>query len=180
MSETPEGLPGLSSGKSGLGLGSLSQSVRKQSLRNARRILIFIGAMTVLFNVFMLAQSESEVREAISAELRSQGISDAQVDHTKLEEARATALRLTRLIYAGTMGLGLVFIALGVMIYRAPVAITVTGIVLYVASNIVFALLDPTSLVRGAIIKIIIIVAMGKAISAAVAYQRSEIASASA
>jgi hypothetical protein len=180
MNEIPGGLRSFSSSTSGPGLGSLSQSARKQSLRGARSILILIGVLTMLLNGFMLAQSEFEVNEAVSAELRSRGLSDAQVDHAKLEEARTAALRLTQLIYGGTVGLGLVFVALGAMIYRAPVAMTVTGMVLYIASAIVFALLDPTSLVRGIIIKVIIIATMAKAISAAVAYQRSQTAAVTA
>ena len=174
MNDISGGLPGASDSAIKPALGSLSQSARKQSLRSARGILIFVGVMTALLNLFMLTQSESEVDQAIVAELRTAGLKESQVDKEVLTEARGGALRWVRLIYGGAIALGVVFVTLGAFIYRAPVAITVTGMVLYVAFTIVFAVMDPSSLVRGVIMKIIIVVAMVKAISAAVAFQRSE------
>jgi hypothetical protein len=55
----------------------------------------------------------------------------------------------------------------------------VTGLVLYIAGNLIFGLIEPTSLIRGILIKILIVIAMVKAVSAAIAYQR-EVSSAPA
>ena len=60
------------------------------------------------------------------------------------------------------------------------VAVTVSALVIYVGSAIVFGILEPESLARGLIIKIIIIVALAKAIQTAAAYQRERDAEAQA
>ncbi len=53
-----------------------------------------------------------------------------------------------------------------------PVPATVLGLVLYVGCAAVFGYLDPTTLAMGWLVKIIIVVALAKAIQSAVAYQR--------
>jgi hypothetical protein len=139
-------------------LGSLAQSARKSSLGQARAILIVVGVLTLLLNIFLYSNVDNEV-----AKVRREN-PGMVIDQD--------AVKLVRLIYAGTAGLGAVFIVLGLAVYKAPVACTVTGLVLYVAGIAVFAVIDPQNLVRGLIIKVIIIVALVKAVQAAAAYQK--------
>ena len=61
---------------------------------------------------------------------------------------------------------------LGVYVKKFPVPATITGLVLYLGANAVFGLMDPTTLARGLIIKIFIIIGLFKAVQAAIAYQR--------
>ena len=60
------------------------------------------------------------------------------------------------------------------MVTQYPVPCTITGLVLYLGANAAFGLMDPTSLARGLIVKIVIIVALFKAVQAAIAYQKEE------
>ena len=57
---------------------------------------------------------------------------------------------------------------------KYPVPITVTSLILYIGAAIVFGVIDPSTLARGIIVKIIIVVCLAKSIQAAVAYQREQ------
>ena len=67
---------------------------------------------------------------------------------------------------------GVVFVLLGFFVHRAPVAMTATGLILYIADYAIGAVLDPTYLVRGIIVKIVIVVCLVKALNAAIACER--------
>jgi hypothetical protein len=152
-------------------LGSLAQSARTTSLKQARIILIVIGVLTVLMNLFLFLNVEREAKNAIAAEKQKLG-PGMEFDEAKVKEAEVTVVRVGRLIYGGTLLLGVVFIALGIGVYKAPVACTVTGLVLYLAGNAAFAVLEPMSLLRGALFKIIFLICLVKAVQAALAYER--------
>ncbi|MDB5311234.1 MAG: hypothetical protein JWO38_5436 [Gemmataceae bacterium] len=152
-------------------LGSLAQSARRTSLKQARTILIVVGVLTALMNVFMFVNAEAEVRKAFEDEKRKLG-PGMVFDEAEIKKTSESALQVTRLIYGGTVFLGVLFVCLGLAVYRAPVVCTVTGLVLYLAANAIFAALDPLNLVRGIIVRVIIIVAMVKAVQAALAYER--------
>jgi predicted RND superfamily exporter protein len=152
-------------------LGSLTQGARRTSLKQARTILIVIGVITVLMNFVFLLGVEKEAKDVITAEKQKAG-PGMQFDEAKLKEAEETIVRIARLIYAGTIALGVVFIILGVAVYKAPVACTVTGLVLYVAGIAIFAAIEPMSLVQGILFKIIFTIGLVKAVQAALAYER--------
>jgi hypothetical protein len=75
------------------------------------------------------------------------------------------------LVYGLPALMGLLFVIFGVIIYRFPVFITVTSLVLYVLATAAFAYLAPETLAKGLIIKILIIFGLFRAIGAARAYQ---------
>jgi hypothetical protein len=77
-----------------------------------------------------------------------------------------------RVVSIGVMGVSVVFIILGILVPKAPVACTVTGLVLFIALNAVAALADPVNLVRGIILKVIFLICLIKAVQAAQAYER--------
>ena len=156
-------------------LGSLAQAARGKQLRAARGILLFVGIASALVNAFMLVNAHREVDQVVAAELQREGLRMDQVDQTALAPRVEAAVRLTRLLYGGTVLLGIVFILLGVFIYAHPVAITMTGLVLYVAATLIFALIAPMTLAQGIVVKFIIVILLAKAISSAVAYQREKL-----
>jgi hypothetical protein len=165
------GASGDGDGEPDDGLGSLAQSARRTSFKQARVILFLVGGMTILLNTFMLLNVEKEADQAINAEVQKHG-GWGGVNQTVANEARRTVIRLGTIIYGGTIVLGVVFVLLGFAVPIAPVACTVTGLVLYIAGIAVFAVLEPLTLVSGFIIKIVVIVCMVKAVQAAVAYER--------
>ncbi len=136
-------------------LGSLAQSSRGNDLNQTRWILIVIGLLTTLANGFMFLNSENEV----------QGIGVGQEDFARV-------LMLVRMIYGVAIALGLFFIFAGIFVKKFPVPLTITSLILYIGGIAGFAVLDPTSLAHGAIMKIIIIVALVKSVQTAWAYQK--------
>lgn len=152
-------------------LGSLAQSARRTSLRQARIILIVIGSLNFVCGMLVFGFVETLVNQAIEQEKRKAG-PGVVFDEAKVKEVHDAQVRAVQLILAGTMVVGLVFIGLGMAVYKAPVACTVTGLVLYVGLQAIGAAVDPADLVRGLLIKIIFIVALVKAVQAALAYER--------
>jgi hypothetical protein len=153
------------------GLGSLAQSARTKNLNSARWILIAIGVLTLGLNLFMFFNVTSEADKFIEGE-RKNLAPGTVIDPVKAAEAKETIINYGRLIYGGGAALGLVFIVLGIVVYQVPVVATVLGLVLYIGGNLAFAALEPESLARGIIIKVIVIVGLFKAIQTAVAYER--------
>jgi hypothetical protein len=152
-------------------LGSLAQSARKSSLKQARTILIILGVLNVLGGLFLYMNAQNEAREVIEQEKRKAGPL-VTFDPVEVKKAEDEVTRIARLIYLGVIAVSVVFIILGIAVPKAPVACTVTGLVLYLALNAMAAMADPVNLVRGIILKIVFLVALIKAVQAATAYQR--------
>jgi hypothetical protein len=143
-------------------LGSLAQSARLKHLNTARWVLISIGILTILVNGVLLAT----VRQTTMAEIRKKNM--VIVDQDQFEKGLMTA----RLIMAVPIVLGVVFVILGILVKTYPVPITITALVLYVVATLGFGMLEPQTLAQGIIVKVIIVVALIKAVQAALAYQR--------
>lgn len=154
------------------GLGSLAQAARSKQLNSARTILLVVGFLTVLVNGIFVFMAESMVDRQFDSELadlRRQGI---EVDNDKVEELRAESIQSTKLINGVGLAIGVAFIVLGLKVKQYPVPMTITGLVLYLGSAAVFGLMDPTTLAKGFIIKILIIVGLFKAVQSAIAYEK--------
>lgn len=173
MSTMPGGMPSLSNPTAVGGLGSLAQSARAKELRSARTIFIVIGVLMLIGVVFNLVTLDTQLDMAIKAEMKAQNLSESDVDPEALTAARQSIKRIAYLLIAGTGVLAVVYFVLAGLVSRHPIPVTVTGLVIYLASAAIFAVIDPTTLVQGIIIKIIIIIALIKAVAAAVAYQKS-------
>ncbi len=122
-------------------LGNLAQAARGNQLRSARWIMIVVGLMTLGLNGFYFVSARKAVDNEI-AELQQQGM---EIDMSQVENI----VRLQQLVTGGAAAIGVVFIVLGALVYKFPVPCTVAGLVLYILSALVFAVLDPTSIVRG-------------------------------
>lgn len=143
-------------------LGSLAQSARGNELKQAQRILIVIGALTLAVNGFSLYNLPNEIRQAIQQN---------QIPPANVEPFRQAVTIIGYLIYGSAALLGVLFVVFGLIIKRYPVAITITSLVLYILATVVFGILAPGTLAAGLIMKIIIIVFLFRAIKAARAYQ---------
>ncbi len=155
-------------------LGSLGQSARSKQLKTARVTLIVVGVLTILANLFMVVSAERVVEEAVQKELRD--IPPAQIDRLKLSELKSKAVNNLQLISGAFLAVGFVFIALGLLVNHAPVATTATGLILYLGGWATSAVLDPSMLVQGLLLKIFIIAAMVRALKAAIEYQKEQAA----
>ncbi len=143
-------------------LGSLAQSARGKEISRAKGILIVIGILTMILNGFLFFNLGNEIQQEIQK---------GNVDPAQLDQFRQSATVAGYLLYGGPALLGLVFFVFGLIVKKYPIPITITSLVLYVGSAILFAVLNPLSIAQGIIIKVIIVVALAKAIKAAYAYE---------
>jgi hypothetical protein len=153
-------LPGDAASKVG-GLGSLAQASRGQQLKSARTTLIAIGVLSVVVNLIMMALLPDQVKKALEENGQGQN-----------QQALTIATGVAMAIQGCFLALGVVFIICGILVNRFPVVCTVSSLVLYVLAALATAALDPSTLAQGIVIKIIIVVALFKAVQAAFAYQK--------
>ena len=151
-------------------LGSLGQSARSKHLKSAKITMFVVGILTLLMNGFVALRAESVVDDAIKKEL--QNVPAGQIDQAKLEELKKQAITTTQLVSAGFCLVGVAYLVLGALVYRAPVATTATALVLYIGGWAVSGLFDPSMLVKGIILKVLIIGLMVRALKAAIEYQK--------
>jgi predicted RND superfamily exporter protein len=156
------------------GLGSLAQAARGKQLRQARNILITIGVLTVLFNAFLLMTVRSRVRADLDRgvqKVRAQGM---QVDQSAVQQIEESLTRLNYLITGVLIFLGILFVVFGFIVQLYPVPVTILSLTLYIGAAVIFGILDPATLLQGIIFKIIIVVALAKAIQSAITYQQEQ------
>ncbi len=164
-------------------LGSLSQKARKTSLRSARIAMFFVGVITLAVNLFFALTAEKMVNAQLDKEVADLQRSGMVFDQAKLNQIRETAIQSTQFSGYIFAGMGVIFIALGLAIYKAPVPCTVTALVLFIGGWIATVAIVAAdgeaeevgkAIGRGIFIKIIIIVVLVKAIQSAKAYQREQ------
>jgi len=175
MSFQPDPRGGWSLPPVGKPLGSLAQSAREKQLNQARWILIIVGILTIAVNGFLFVAAEAAVKAQIDkevADLRAQRV--MVIDQAELAKFQASATRLTRVVAAGMVALGGLFVFFGVILKKYPVPISVTSLVLYVGAAAGFAILDPSTLLKGIVVKVLIVFGLAKAVQAAVAYEKEQ------
>lgn len=150
-------------------LGSLAQKARGKQLNQARWILIIIGVLTVALNAVVMATARDSVKAEIKRELANQRV---VVDPVQLREFEDQHVRILMAANGVGVVLGVIFIICGIMVYRFPVPATLISLVLYIVANLGFAALNPQNFAQGIIMKIIIVVALVKAVQAAFAYEK--------
>ncbi|MBN1395338.1 MAG: hypothetical protein JW959_09970 [Pirellulales bacterium] len=162
------GIPSLS----GSGLGSLAQSAHRKQLKVARGILLAVGIIVVLMHLFLIANTNNEVDAVVKTEINALHARGMQEDTTSVEEFRTRVTRICYVLYGGMAALGVIYVILGLMVYKFPVPATVLGLVLYIGSTAILGYLNPLSLAGGWLWKILIVVGLAKSIQAAIAYQK--------
>jgi hypothetical protein len=152
-------------------LGNLAQSARTKQLKTARGILYFVGVLTVVVNAALVYFAENLVDSEIKKELanvRGQGIA---IDQDAVDDFRAQAVRSLQVANGIGVFLGFIFIACGALVYKYPVPATITSLVLYIGAAAVYGVIDPTTLAKGLLVKILIVVALFKAVQSALAFE---------
>ena len=149
-------------------LGKLTQSARGAELGKARRILLVVGVLTLLANVGTFFFAENLADNLIKAEqMKQPGLMVSPAERDTFINATKVASGLVAL-------LGGLFVVFGLIVQKFPVPITVASLVLYIGQVAIFAVIIPGSLVSGIIFKLIIVVALVKAVQAAIAMQRED------
>jgi hypothetical protein len=159
---------------------NLAQEARKQQLKKARWILIAVGVLQLIVGLFFVFNARAMVKAQFEKELAPMKAQGATVDEQKLQELEDSATKATQLLNLGGILGGIGFIFLGLLVYRFPVACTVTGLLLYIGLFAGFAFVsfmgdgDGSVFVRGWLFRLLIIIALYKAIQAALAYEKEK------
>jgi hypothetical protein len=162
-------------------LGSLAQKARGQKLKQARIIFFIIGVLTILVNLFDIIQIRPNFQKAVEKEIQAKGGPGmVQVNHALLQKEEDNAFLLGCVIDGAFIFTGVIFLILGVIIYRFPVPATIIGLVLYLltfgAGLLIMAVIgEPEAIGRyvssGLIVRIFIIIALIASIKSALAYE---------
>ena len=145
--------------------GSIAEKLQKKSFGQAKGLLIFAGITLLISAGITLATAESQSVDAA----RAQAANKAEV------EQLANHIMLGVYIIGGGIGVcGLALFILGFFVKRAPVGVTAAGLMLYLGVHGALGFLDPTNIVSGIIVKILIVVGLIASLKSAVAYEAAQ------
>ena len=167
--DDPADVPSLTGPGAAGELPSLSQSARKKELSTARNILLAVGVLTIILNVAFLSQVEEQVDTEIQ-NMRMRGEIADNTDPVKVQEFRDQVVKISKLINGGAAALGAVFVILGLAVRSFPLPATILGLVLYIGSIAIFGVLNPATLIKGIIFKIIVVVCLFKSVQSSHCY----------
>jgi hypothetical protein len=161
-------------------LGNLAQSARKKHINEARGSLIVVGVLMILINGFVVATLRSTIHSNLQAALAKQP--GMMIDQATLQEVEDTLVRSGSVECFLFIGAGIAIFVLGLLTTKYPVPCTLLGLIIYVAITAIFLINLLNSggpelvgvQIKGMIWRIIMIVALIKAVQAAIAYQREE------
>jgi hypothetical protein len=153
-------------------LGNLASSARQSHTKGTRWIFLFIGLISAGVGGFLLFNAPKEVDDLFNKEIEAAG-PGAVIDQELMEAEKSRILRFVQVIYGIQIMVGVAFVCFAALVTKYPVPITISGLILYIASMAITAFFDPSQLVRGIVIKIIIVVSLIRSISAAMA-ERNE------
>jgi hypothetical protein len=148
-------------------LGSLVQSSREKKLRDARNALIFASILVLLIYTLIIVVSPMWLDDRVKEEMQR----GRWVDPESVE----TAKRIIYIIGGAGIALGVVFAGLAALLYRKPVAVTVTGLVLFVANMAFLAALNIQFLISLWMIGfLIVLILLIRSLRVAIAYQKDQ------
>ncbi len=127
------------------------QGAAAGSLGVAQGTLIFVGILTIALNSFLYFNSENEVQQVMNS-------GDVAMSQEAL-------LRFVRIFYGSFIAVGVVLMMLGALIYQFPLFCPLAGLIIYILAMIISAVIDPFSLVKGVIIKVLVVIALVKAVN---------------
>jgi hypothetical protein len=139
----------------------LVDCLRLRKLRYARLILVIAGLFLMGFSLVVFAMAEEVVRREFAR-------ANIPVKPQELQRW----VRIEQVFQLGQAGVGLALAVCGLAIYRAPLFCSIAATVIFVLHQAICLAVEPLSLFRGAIMKILIVIALVGAIQAAIRYRR--------
>lgn len=128
-------------------LGSLAQNARKKHLDTARNYLILVTVLQFIGGIVLV------------------GMFWGQPIPEKLKNTVIAS-------YIIVFGAGVAFLILALLVNKFPLPSTIIALILFITLHAIDAIADPASLARSWLIKILVVVALVKAIQAASAYEK--------
>ena len=140
-------------GRRGGKLGSLTQSARSKEIKNARNIMFAVAVVLVINLIIEWVTAEDQLKQVAGLVNREQ------------------FNRIMFIVTAVYLGLIAMYATFGFLTKRYPVPITITAMVVFIAIQLLLAVVEPTNLLKGLIFKVLVIVGLAKAIQSAIAFE---------
>ncbi|MBI5367413.1 MAG: hypothetical protein HZA54_10290 [Planctomycetes bacterium] len=142
-----------------------------------------VGILTLVGNGFFLFMARQNVHAQLVKEVAAVRARGMVVDEDKVAQLEKSAVQRVQTMTGGAGLVGVVFLVLAFLVRRYPVGATAVGLALYLLSTAAFAALDLEPLAKGelgkgALVKVLIVLALIKALQAGIATRRAERASA--
>jgi hypothetical protein len=142
------------------------QAIYTKELKSARTILIVVGVIQLLFGIYFMTQVRKTFDEAAQAEVSAMG-SGYQVDPVLLEQAWEERKVIMYAATAVPLLLAVFFFVMAALVYRKPVGITLTSLIVFIAAHVADAVMEPSQIYKGILLKIIFIAILWKAYQSA-------------
>ncbi len=120
------------------------------ALGTAQVILILVGIVSIALNTFLFINAPDEVQKVM--------------DGGDVRMSQEALLQFVQTFYGVFIAIGVIMLLLGALIYQFPVFCPLAGLILYILAIVVSGILNPMTLIKGAIIKVLVIVALCKAV----------------
>jgi hypothetical protein len=148
-------------------LGSLAQAARHKHLKQARNTLLTVGVLIIIFQTVFFFVEMGKIQE----EVRKVGPPGNPADAANLKNWEATNQAFLILFHGSAVTLGIIFVVLAFLVEAYPVPTTAVALGLFLTLQIAFMVANPLNIVSGWWIKIVVVVALVKALQAGIAAQ---------
>lgn len=137
-------------------LDNLADSIRDRILKQSRIALAVIGVFTLGYLAYQFNEFNTELDQFGPA----------------IREALAPEIAEAHLIMYSSLAVGLLFLGLAAFVYRYPLFCTLSGLVIFVASILINAAFDPSTLYQGIIMRVAIVAVLINGVKTARIYTK--------
>jgi hypothetical protein len=141
------------------------RAIWTKELKSARVILIIVGIIQLLLGTLSLVNFKSQLEEQKKAEIAKMPgyVFDQQSFDAGFEEQKVLLYGLGSI----PVVIGIYFFTMAALIFKFPVGVTLSSLIVFVASHAVTVYFDPTSIAKGIILKIVFLAILWKAFQSA-------------
>jgi hypothetical protein len=129
----------------------------RKHIRSARFAIMFVAVVTIGVSIFFWFKLQDEI---------------GTIPAALIDGAVQKAIAFQKVAIASTFFLGLVFIGLFFWAKKNPFGASLTALIIYATSILVQAGMEPATLAKGIIIKVIIVLALVRGVQAGLAYKK--------
>ncbi|HEX2750946.1 MAG TPA: hypothetical protein VHM91_23265 [Verrucomicrobiales bacterium] len=141
------------------------RAIWTKELKSGRVILIIVGIIQLLLGTLSLVNFKSDLEEQKKAEVAKMPgyYFDQQSFDAGFEEQKVLLYGLGSI----PVLIGIYFFIMAALIFKFPVGVTLSSLIVFVITNAVTAYFDPTSIAKGIILKVIFLAILWKAFQSA-------------
>lgn len=147
------------------GTGRHAQRIRASSVRSASNWVLVIAIFQIAFGLWFGFTTKGEADQQVAQIERM--VADAEVGTEAAATAIAELRRAVARTFAIPLGLGVVFFGLWLWARKSALPALCTALGLYVIVHFADALVDPKLIVRGILIKVLVVAALVSGIKSA-------------